>query len=320
MNSKAAIFVTDSGFLVPSLLAAVQLKTYRIESIADIIIFLVDVDSETVKRLKVDFESPTFYFRELDKNEFLPPEGAYFRQNHVPVTTLARLALAPHLDLHYEDIVYIDGDVQIYNDPTGLFEVSVPYGKILAAPGSAWLNEIEGRAQLDEIQQLSLDPINYFNAGILAFSRETWAVKGPEALKFFLSNPSLCETHDQTALNAVFSGDVISLSPLYNFHNLYTEAYVHWGQLPIIIHFTGPRKPWNWMGAPWFGAFRSKYLEFIDLCRRKYCLLRPLLSCASRQVAPRRSGSITSSARSPISRSPPMRYRPRGQALFRRAS
>lgn len=291
MNIKAAVFVTDSGFLVPSLVAAMQLRNYNIENIADIVIFLVNIDAETVKRLRSDFECQTFYFRELDENEFLPPDGAYFRENHVPVTTLARLALTPHLERHYQDIVYIDGDVQICNDPTRLFEASVPYGKILAAPGSAWLNEIEGKAQLDEIQNLNLDPVNYFNAGILAFSRETWAVKGPEALNFFFSNPSLCVTHDQTALNAVFSGNVISLSPLYNFHNLYSEAYVHWRQPPIIVHFTGPRKPWTWIGAPWFGLFRSKYLNFID----QYPYLSVFLSTST--IGDRRISSLLREAR-----------------------
>ena len=262
MNTTAVVLVTDSGFLAPSLVVARQLKAFGIGEIADILIFVVDLDENLLAQVERDF-GRDFRIVPLDDRSYVPDDMSGYRKGHVPITTLARLVIAARLEPRYRDIVYVDGDMQILRDPSALFRLRVPDGCIAAAPGSSWIERIEGRPHYENIGRLGLDADSYFNAGLLAVSRDTWAEKGPEALRFYLGNSAECKVHDQTALNVVFAGKVKSLSPVYNFHHLYSEAGAQRLVAPRIVHFTGPHKPWSGSPPTWYGAFRPVYADFV---------------------------------------------------------
>lgn len=263
MTSTAAVFVTDRGFLVPSLIAARKLVKFRINKYCDIFIYLIDDDKELIKRINCDFGKYISVVH-LDDNTFIPKNSELFFKNHVPYSTLARLTIGKFIDKQYKNIVYLDGDIQIIQDPLPLFQTPVPDGYICAAPGAAWINELENIPQYDNIIELGISPITYFNAGILAFNRSTWLEKSSEALEFYMNNMQKCRVHDQSALNYVFKGKVKPLSPLFNFHHVYFEARAHEYISPYIIHFTGSAKPWSGFPFPWFACFRSEYKEFLD--------------------------------------------------------
>jgi lipopolysaccharide biosynthesis glycosyltransferase len=258
------VFVTDGGFLVPSLVAASQLVKQGIHNIADIMIYTVDVDAEILAKLRTD--NPHIKFENLPAQLFTPPAHVNFFKNHVPITSLARLSLQEVMNPAYKNIVYIDGDVQIVGDVRALIRCVVPEGKIMAGRGSAWLDDGKDenatpRGYLESLGDVST--ADYFNAGILAFSAATWQHKAPEALNFFFENSAACIRHDQSALNAVFNGNVVHFPPKYNFHSKYTELGVQRKYQPAIIHFTGPNKPWGRPAIPWWGQFRKSYREMI---------------------------------------------------------
>lgn len=263
MNDTAAFFVTDRGFLVQSLVVARQLCEYHIHKIADIFIFLVDVDGGTIDRLQTDLADEPVTLIALEDQSYRLPDTSRFKKNHVPVTTLARLVIGRYLDPTYANLVYLDGDLQILRDPSALFQRPVPEGSICAARGGAWLMEAAGLPQYENFAELDLDPESYFNAGVLAFSRQTWIEKGQEALAFFLANPEKCKVHDQTALNAAFKGRVLELSPLYNFNNVYSECGAARLVSPRIVHFTGHCKPWSGYPPPWYSRFQSTYSKVL---------------------------------------------------------
>lgn len=262
-KKSLAVFVTDEGFLVPSLVAVEQLQSFGITDIADIAIFLVDVCPEIYSKLNRDFQSEPIKIFNLENKSFIPSDGIAFRECHVPNTTLARLVVGELIDESYDNIIYIDGDVQIVGDPRALFEAVVPYGHILAGRGSIWIEEFEGRETWENLSHLGLKADSYFNAGVLAVSRDTWKEMAPKALNFFMENASLCKTHDQTALNVIFKDRVLEISPVYNFHHMYSEALVHYKVAPKIIHFTGPWKPWSSNGRPWYGEFANSYSSMV---------------------------------------------------------
>ena len=51
MRKTAVIFVTDSGFLVPTLVVCKQLKRQFVDEIADIIDYLIDIDDTVHQKL-----------------------------------------------------------------------------------------------------------------------------------------------------------------------------------------------------------------------------------------------------------------------------
>lgn len=261
-RDTAAIFITDQGFLVPSLVAAGQLLDFGADKLADIHIFTINVEDDILSRLRRDFEKIRFV--PLRDRSYLPADMSNFHSSHVPVASLARLVIADHLDPAYRNIVYLDGDIQVVGDPSALFTTPVPDGFICAAREAAWLNAIEGTVPYENIDALDLDAGTYFNAGVLAFSRETWLEMAPRALDFFLHHPEKCKVHDQTALNVVFKGKVLELSPHYNFHHVYFEANMHKHFAPRIIHFTAQYKPWSGFPYPWFGRFREPYADMLE--------------------------------------------------------
>jgi lipopolysaccharide biosynthesis glycosyltransferase len=267
-SSPLVVFVTDIGFLVPSLVAAKQLVAQGIHKIADIVIYTVNVDADLIAALSRDPATRHIRFESLPYDLFAPPPEVNFHKSHVPVTSLARLALQEVIPATYDGIVYIDGDVQIVGDVSALVKCRVPEGKILAGRGSAWL-DIGRSAGLktpaDYLAGLGgVSETDYFNAGVLAFSRTTWSMAAPKALQFFFDHSDVCIRHDQSALNAVFNGNVIGLAPRYNFHSVYADLHVQDRYKPSIIHFTGPKKPWGHVSPPWGSRFQRSYRRLVS--------------------------------------------------------
>jgi len=258
------VFVTDGGFLVPSLVAASQLVKQGVPDIADIMIYTVDVDAGVLSKLRTN--NPRIQFENLPSHLFTPPTNITFAKNHVPVTSLARLSLQEVMAPKYKNIVYIDGDVQITGDVRALINCIVPDGKIMAGRGSAWLDDgrdedATPRGYLESLGRVS--PADYFNAGVLAFSSETWKHSAKIALDFFFANSAACIRHDQSALNAIFKGNVVHFPPKYNFHSKYAELDWRGRYSPAIIHFTGPNKPWGKPATPWWDKFKQTYRDIV---------------------------------------------------------
>lgn len=263
-SDTCAIFTTDMGYLVPTLVAAEQVhQQVQPEGLADIIIFTVDFAAEMTSKLEADFPDFRFLPVSLDIDK-----EAFFNASHVPRSTLARLSIGPSIPDHYENIVYLDGDIQIVGDIRPLFRHRVPAGMIAAGNESAeffWTENINAAREFREhAATIGLtDARDYFNAGILAARRDSWIEIGEEALRFFNENSKLCLYHDQTALNAVCLGRRQILHPRYNFVSWF--RYMRADRLiePSLIHFTGAQKPWSRHRPAMKGRFIAVYEDFL---------------------------------------------------------
>ncbi len=269
MKQTAVVFVTDRGFLVPSLVAALQvLQQADVAAIADVAVILIDLDDGRIDALNQMMEGTGLRLFKMESGLYLPPDSTFFKRSHVPKATLARLALHKVLPSQYENIVYLDGDIQITGSIAPLVRHRVRDGFIAAGTDGMWLcrGDIGGFWSANSAYLAALgipDAVDYFNAGVLAFRMPTWRDMAPRALDFFSRNPERCRYHDQSALNAVFAGRVEKLSPIYNFVSLCGELEISDEVKPRIIHFTGGKKPWNYAGPPWHGRFLETYRAFL---------------------------------------------------------
>lgn len=268
MKQTAVVFVTDRGFLVPSLVAALQvLSQPDVTAIADVIVILADLNEREVAEVRHAMDATGLHFLTMESKLFLPPETTFFKRSHVPTTTLARLALHEVLPDGYQNIVYLDGDVQITGSIAPLVRHKVKPGHVAASAEGFWIREGEigrfWRKMKRYLANIGLrDTREYFNAGVMAFQLDTWRDIAPSAMEYYIRNPHNCRYHDQSALNVAFAGKVERLSPLYNFTSMYAHLDIGDELQPKIIHFTGKNKPWHYAGPPWNGRFIDIYRAF----------------------------------------------------------
>ncbi|MDZ7926806.1 MAG: glycosyltransferase [Agrobacterium sp.] len=281
MPSRAIIYVTDTGFLYPTLVSADQMWPQAEENNCDILIYLINVDEALIARVAAEF--PRFHVIGLSDQQFALPDGVFFKKDHVALATLGRLVLFEHIPVQYEHVVYVDGDTLILGDVSDLLLKDVPLGNIAAGRGGLWLSKYEygpgAKADRAYVRSIGTTVEEYFNAGVLAFRRQTLATLGPDALHYFFENSKACRQHDQSALNAVARGKVEFIWPGYNYHGSYDALGATLTRSPAIVHLTGPFKPWLMAEGP-----NAKYSAAYEAFDRRFPVIAEL---RKRQTAER---------------------------------
>jgi lipopolysaccharide biosynthesis glycosyltransferase len=271
VKDRAIIFTTDCGYIVPTLLVVRQiLDQPKPMAMADVIVFLVGVDSSVVTYLRGAFHDADVSFIEMDAALIEIPEDNHFKSSPIPTTTLARLFTPTLIPEQYRQILYLDGDIQILGDLYPLVAYEVPSERILAANDQLFMSEAwighagrYWRRHLTYLKALGVSASRYFNAGILAARVDFWSEICRDALRYFSENAHLCLYHDQSALNAVCADRRVPLSLNYNYQTPFYDLQIASAK-PRILHFSGAAKPWNAAGeSTKFGSFRQPYLDLI---------------------------------------------------------
>ena len=194
-GKRAIVYITDGGFLMPSLFSASQVLTKtRARELADLFVILVDV--EITGQLRDTFTDLGIRFLRLDRRSFWRKGDVAFNRTHVPTTSIGRLAMQDVIPDGYEHVLYLDGDTYIAGDIEPLILHTVAPGRIAAAADCTWLAKGQmgpfwrGHAAYCAGLGLS-DVTRYFNAGVLAFRMDTWCEYAPRALRFFEQHSDL---------------------------------------------------------------------------------------------------------------------------------
>lgn len=152
-------------------------------------------------------------------------------------------------------VLYLDGDIIVYDDLTELWNTDVK-GYAVAA-GQSILNK-----SIELIQKLGYDPkYGYFNSGVLLINMDYWRENHVVDLfvDYINKNMDNLRFADQDVLNPIFCDKRLELSIRYNFCTgfLLNENYRvkfpadliyeidKWYKSPCIIHFHSNNKPWN---------------------------------------------------------------------------
>jgi lipopolysaccharide biosynthesis glycosyltransferase len=257
----AVVYVTDAGYLFPSLVSAEQVQR-QVADIADVFVALVGFPDAELPRVEEVITS--LRLKAMRMNEFHLPENITWLPTYLPPATLGRLQLPSYLPQTYRNVVYIDGDTQVIGDICPLLELDVPLGLVAAAPDRGWLSEFRGVFSPWYLALLGVpDASRYLNSGVLAMSRETLDKVMPASLDFFISNSDVCRFADQSAINAVMRGNFFQLSPRYNFAPEYYRLGIDRVFDPVIVHFSGSLKPWKLSGWPLGERFADSYTSML---------------------------------------------------------
>lgn len=148
--------------------------------------------------------------------------------------------------------IYLDADIICTDSLSPFLDLDLK-GKVLAAvedPVYIWK------------ETLGMHPESgYFNSGVIFVDSIKWKKMtiGKRVMDFLSQYPEKIRFVDQCGLNAVLDGDWLPLAPKFNqqailFRKDFSTAHTSWTEddiliaknEPLLIHFTGPSKPWQY--------------------------------------------------------------------------
>ncbi len=269
MPSCCICYTTDSTYLLPTLVSAMQARRHADKAKADVAIFSFGASKET--------DDLFSHVAQLEGINFYTIPSKVIEGANV---MLARLFLSRIVPDSYDHFLYIDGDTQITSSLDPLIDYDVPNGRFMAAsdpmtfaiPGP----KKHGRELADYFSSLGISSnqqTNYFNTGVIRINRNGWDNIGNLAWKLFKRHSDLYRFPDQDVLNLAGIDCKIPMSLAWNFPIFMENARVKNQIKPRIHHFMGSPKPWHGTFRPWNASIHQPYLDIIQ----KYPDLEPYL-------------------------------------------
>ena len=200
----------------------------------------------------------------------------------MPVSTYFKLGLPDLLPSNVEKVVWLDCDVIVLDDITGLWEIPLASAPLAAVQDAIvpLVSSVCGIGKYREIGIPGTAP--YFNAGVMvvdvaAWRRESVAARAMDYLKRYQDSVTFW---DQEGLNAALAGRWLSLEPRWNHNASIPRRGSFNDELPSIAHFAGGLKPWRY---PTRDSLRSLYYVYLD--KTAFAGWRPAPSLAGDAVS-----------------------------------
>jgi lipopolysaccharide biosynthesis glycosyltransferase len=265
--SACVVYTTDAGYLFPTLVSAIQARRSSSLAHTDILVFCLELTSQTMKTVAPIFEQEGIQLLSIDKKTI---EGQ--------TAMLARLFLDRFLPAQYDQCLYLDTDIHIKGSLDPLMSMQLEKSQFMAA-NDPFTFLLSDKGQLSatlrkHLHAIGLDDdqsMNYFNSGVLRISREGWSKVGMRAWELFRKNKHVSRFPDQDVLNIAGADDRLRMSMGWNFPTFLRNARVHHLIKPTIEHFMSNPKPWHGSFPPWSGSSHEPYLALI----RQYPALAP---------------------------------------------
>ncbi len=249
------VYTTDSSYMFPTLVSAMQARQNTSVSKADIVIFCVDLDAQTEDTFAAVCEREGILLVPVPRKLI---EGQ--------MAMMARLFLDNFAPSRYGQFLYLDSDVHIEGSLDPLIEAGVADGEFLAAndPMTFLLGDKSplSRSLERHLSSIGLDlrqSRNYFNSGVLRISRKGWGKIGGDAWCRFQKCGLTSRFPDQDALNLAGLEHRRPMSLAWNFPVFMRNARVEAAIKPKIVHFMSSPKPWHGVFPPWKNAAHLPY-------------------------------------------------------------
>ncbi|EFG4416218.1 glycosyltransferase family 8 protein [Escherichia coli] len=212
-----------------------------------------DDDEEKFSLLFTKYENLGLKFIKLDESKL---EGLPLLQ-HFKISTYFRI-LAPAVLSEYDKLLYLDADIIVDNDILELWQTDVT-NYTLAAVREESIVALDKRLRI---------PANYkyFNAGVVVLNSKKIREEnkfGP-VIDYLKENINEILYLDQDALNAILYDEWLEIDEKWNYHNTFilkknnNKEHILLDK-PVIIHYTGPVKPWD---AESSHIFKSRYWHY----------------------------------------------------------
>ena len=181
------------------------------------------------------------------------PVGLHFQEQFITIEAYYRLFLAAILPETLEKVLYLDSDIIICNGIHELWDYDVSHVAVGAVPDCF-------HQDIHETNRLGYEVgLGIFNSGVLLINLNYWRTHDVMAqfVAYAKAARDHLKYHDQDVLNFVFRNSKVELPIRFNFQTIHMyqdrfrylhfrffeeikEAFRH----PVVIHYTGPEKPW----------------------------------------------------------------------------
>lgn len=254
------ILYTSDNCFVPQIAAAIcsvcennrHLETIRFHIFAD------SYSPENIEKLTqfvTNYSRDVVFYDLSNLKQYFPYE---FDTGGWKPVVLSRLLCYKILPESIDRILYLDGDTIVRGSLEELWETDMQDRSVAGV--------IEPTVNKKNLIPIDLVGCPYINAGVLLIDLKKWRddKSGDKILQYYQQKKGKLFANDQDAINGALKGDVLFLSPKYNFCNsFYTYNYKTCCRImdptpyidkstfqnacntPVIIHYLGEERPWR---------------------------------------------------------------------------
>lgn len=196
---------------------------------------------------------------QIPDQDIAPPHSATGRHG---LAAYIRLQIPRMIKGKYKRLLYMDTD--IICEQSGLSDL------IHADLGNYCIGAVRDNKQwrtpnkrVPEFAAIRAARHPYFNTGVLLINVDGWNEQGigRRALRVITDLPEAIFHSDQSALNIAIQGQWAEMSPVWNWQYTYASRFYIDIAEPRLIHFIGPRKPWNDQSRELPARFRRFFAE-----------------------------------------------------------
>ena len=187
---------------------------------------------------------------------------------------LSRLLIDKLLPSDVEKVLYLDGDTIVRGNLEKLWNINMKNKTIAMS--------IEPTIDKKRKKNLGLENYPYYNAGVLLINLKRWRTigAGKIIIDYYRENDGRLFANDQDAINASMKKEILTISPKYNFYNIFyqysykfmcklmkpvkyisKEMYDDAVKNPTIIHYLGEERPWREGNTH---KYRDDYLNYLN--------------------------------------------------------
>ena len=187
---------------------------------------------------------------------------------------LARLIIDKLLPSDINKVLYLDGDTIVRGSLKELWDINLE-DYVLAASA-------EPTQDRKRRISLGLEYKLYYNAGVLLINLKKWRKINAEKiiLDYYKQHAGKLFANDQDAINGSLNDYIYTLSPKYNFYNIFyqynynflkklaepakyitKDVYDDAVKNPIIIHYLGEERPWRIGNTH---KYKNDYINYLN--------------------------------------------------------
>jgi lipopolysaccharide biosynthesis glycosyltransferase len=262
----------DDNFLMTTGVMLVSLFETNKANKIHIHIFSANLNEENVNHLKAITEryGGDFEFYHLASSIF---ENFNFNER-ISLASYYRILIPEIINKNINKILYLDGDMIVNGDLLPLWETDLNDYVIGASDDIVAID-------VKEFYRLEIPKeFGYFNAGMVLINTEKWRNDNTtqKVLTFLTENKEIIKFHDQDGLNKILFDKVKKLPVKWNqqvgiycckpnfirsvFPGMDLEKTT---KNPVIVHFNGKEKPWNYVSLHPFTKMFKYYLKLSGL-------------------------------------------------------
>ncbi|WCT14910.1 glycosyltransferase family 8 protein [Mucilaginibacter jinjuensis] len=181
---------------------------------------------------------------------------------HYSKAVYFRLLFTEILPKTIDKALFLDSDLIVTGSVKELAEYQFKDEYLLA------VDDAEVTSHVERLNKLGFPIKRYFNAGVLLINFKAWRADGVAGEFIGLANQYMdkLEWWDQDILNMYFYNGWQPMNPKYNAIHLRKKL----PQLPVVVHYAGPSKPWLYIHEHPYKNLYWEYLKLTPFKNTKY--------------------------------------------------